>query len=301
MAAERGVYSGEGRRGAGRFADQRRATDASPSGGRAGTLVAEVAIGQRSGITVARGISSHAADDVGTDRFTKVGVLATILIVLAGSAAQLINYGFFDQRIGALGSGSDGGVFGAVGDIAVAAAAVSAWLVAARVRSARPVAAVLAGLLTFLAVDQAVGLHDHIPHWLAFYLPVLLASFVCLVAVARGIPWRPRHRVDHGAGRAVVERLVGVGLALLIFSFLLHLFGERLLLDLGVSDTTGLAVQVKAVVKHGTEVAGWLLIALGLLRLGLLSRRHPDAAAPPGVLRQAGHAAQPRLPRHEPR
>ena len=135
---------------------------------------------------MARGISSYAADDVGTDRFTKVGVLATILIVLAGSAAQLINYGFFDQRIGALGSGSDGGVFGAVGDIAVAAAAVSAWLVAARVRSARPVAAVLAGLLTFLAVDQAVGLHDHIPHWLAF----LPARAPRVVRMPRGgSPW----------------------------------------------------------------------------------------------------------------
>jgi phage shock protein PspC (stress-responsive transcriptional regulator) len=218
-------------------------------------------------------------------RLTKVGVLATILIVLAGSAAQLINYGFFDQRIQALDSRSDGGVFGAIGDIALAAAAVSAWLVAARVRSERSVAGVLAGLLTFLAVDKAVRLHDHIPHWLAVYLPVLFGSFVCLVAVARDIPGRPRRRVDRGVGRVVVDRLIGVGLLLLIFSFLLHLFGERLLLVLGVSNTTGLAYQVKAVVKHGTEVAGWLLIALGLLRFGLLSRHDPDAVAPTGVLR----------------
>jgi Ca2+/Na+ antiporter len=218
-------------------------------------------------------------------RLTKVGVLATILIVLAGSAAQLINYGFFDQRIQALDSGSDGGVFGAIGDIALAVAAVSAWLVAARVRSERSVAGVLAGLLTFLAVDKAVRLHDHIPHWLAVYLPVLFVSFVCLVAVARDIPRRPRHRIDRGVGRVVVDRLIGVGLLLLIFSFLLHLFGERLLLVLGVSNTTGLAYQVKAVVKHGTEVAGWFLIALGLLRFGLLSRHDPDAVAPTGVLR----------------
>jgi hypothetical protein len=34
---------------------------------------------------------------------------------------------------------------------------------------------------------------------------------------------------------------------------------------------------LKAVVKHGTEVAGYLLVALGLLRLGLPRRRHPDA------------------------
>jgi hypothetical protein len=45
----------------------------------------------------------------------------------------------------------------------------------------------------------------------------------------------------------------------------------------GGRNTTGLAYQIKAVVKHRTEVAGWLLIALGLFRLGLPRRGHPDA------------------------
>ena len=206
------------------------------------------------------GISGRKASHVGTSRFTKLGILVTIVIVVAGSAAQLINYGFFDQRIPALDPGSDGGVFGAVGDIALAAAAISASVLVARVRSARPVVVALAGLLTFLAADKVARLHDHIPHWLAFYLPVLAAAFMCLVAVARG------HRGD---GPAVVGRLIGVGLLLLVFSFLLHVFGKRLLLDLGLSDTTGLAYQAKAAVKHAAEVAGWLLIALGLLSLGL--------------------------------
>jgi hypothetical protein len=211
-------------------------------------------------------ISRRAAAHVGMSRFTKLGILATIVIVVAVSAAQLINYGFFDQRIPALDPASDGGVFGWVGDIALAAAAVSAWVLAARMRSARPVAVVLAALLTFLAVDDVVRLHDHIPHWLAFYLPVLAAAFVCLVAVARG---------SRGQGPVVLDRLIGTGVVLLVFSFLLHLFGRRLLLELGLSDTAGLAYQTKAAVKHGTEVVGWLLIALGLLRLGTPVTRHP--------------------------
>jgi hypothetical protein len=222
------------------------------------------------------GISSRTAGDVGTNRFTKLGILVTIAVVLAGSAAQLINYGFFDQRIRALDSASDGGMFGAIGDIALAAAAVSALVLAARVRSARTVAVTLAGLLTFLTADKVAHLHDHIPHWLAFYVPVLGASFMCLVAVARGLSGRPQFRVDRGSGRPVVDRLIGVGLLLLAFSFLLHLFGERLLLAIG-ANSTGLAYQIKAVVKHGTEVAGWLLIALGLLRLSSPRRRNPDA------------------------
>jgi hypothetical protein len=237
-------------------------------------LVAAVDV-ERSGIMMISGISSRTVGDVGTNRFTKLGILVTIVVVLAGSAAQLINYGFFDQRIRALDSSSDGGVFGAIGDIALAAAAVSAWVLAARVRSARSVAVALAGLMTFLAADKVARLHDHISHWLAFYLPVLVASFICLVVVARGLSGRPQFRVDRDAGRPVVDGLIGLGLLLLVFSFLLHLFGERLLLALG-ANSTGLAYQIKAATKHGTEVAGWLLIALGLLRLGLPRRCHPE-------------------------
>jgi hypothetical protein len=224
------------------------------------------------------GISGRMAGEIDTSRLTKFGVIVTIVVVIAGSAAQLINYGFLGQRFPALDPGSDGGVFGVTGDIALAAAAVSAWILAARMRSARSVAVALAGLLTFLATDKVARLHDHIPHWLAFYLPVLVASFVCLVAVGRAFSGRPQAHAGRGAGRHVMDRLIGAGLLLLVLSFFLHVFGMRLLLELGLSGTAGLAYQIKAVVKHGTEVAGWLLIALGLLRLGLPRRRCPDTA-----------------------
>ena len=61
----------------------------------------------------------------------------------------------------------------------------------------------------------------------------------------------------------------------------MHVFGPRLLLDFGVSDTTGWAYETKAAVKHGTEIAGWLLIAIGLLRLGLPRSGHPHAVEDP--------------------
>ena len=186
----------------------------------------------------------------------KLGTLAAMVVVLTASAADLINYGLLGERVAALDPGSYFGVFGIAIDIALVAAAVSAWILAAPSPAARPVAAVLAGLLTFLAADQVTGLHNHIPHWLALYLPVLVASFVCLVAVARGLS---------GGSRS---RLISSGLLLLVLSFFLHVFGPRLLLDLGLSDSTGWAYQVKAVVKHGAEVAGWFLIAFGLFELG---------------------------------
>ena len=239
-------------------------------------------------MTVARRTSGRATGDAGANRFTKAGVLATILIELGASAAELIAHGL-GLNIPMLDSASDGGVFGALVDTAVAAAAASAWLVTARVRSARPVAVVLAVLLTFLAVDQVAGLHDRIPHWLAFYLPVLLAAFVCLAAMARGVPGLPPVRAGQGPEGAVIRRLVGVGLGLLVFSFFLHLFGERLLAGLGASSPAGWAYQVKAVVKHGTEVAGWLLITLGLLRLGLAGGLRSRAVMAPAVPRANAH------------
>jgi hypothetical protein len=241
---------------------------------------------------VARSSPSRAPCGTKADRFTRIGVVATILVVLAVSAAGLIDHGF-DLNIPALDSASDGGVFGALVDVGVGAAAASAWLVVARARSARSIATVLAVLLTFLAVDQVFGLHGHVPHWLAFYLPLLLASFVCLVAIARGLPGLPRVRTVQGAADTVVERLVGAGLVVLVFSFLLHLFGERLLADLGASSPAGWAYQVKAVVKHGTEAAGWLLIALGLLRLGLPGRFH---SAHHEARHAVARATAPRLP-----
>jgi hypothetical protein len=241
---------------------------------------------------VAGSSPGRARCDTKADRFTRIGVIATILIVLAASAAEFIAHGL-DLNIPVLDSASDGGVFGALVDVSVGAAAASAWLVAARARSAGSVATVLAVLLTFLAVDQLTGLHDHVPHWLAYYLPLLLVSFVCLVAIARGLPGLPRVRTGQGAADAVVERLVVAGLVVLVFSFLLHLFGERLLAGLGASSPAGWAYQVKAVVKHGTEAAGWLLISLGLLRLGLPDRFH---AAHHGGRRAAAGATAPRLP-----
>ena len=223
------------------------------------------------------GISSRTVGDIGTNRLTTFGVTLTVAVVLAGSAAELLNYGFFNQRFPGLDPGSDGGVFGTIGDVALVAAAFSAWVLAARVRSARSVAVALAGLLTFLATDKVARLHDHIPHWLAFYLPVLVVSFICLMAIARASSGRLQVHPDRGAGRLAMDRLIGAGLLLLAFSFFLHVFGQRLLLDLGLSDTAGLAYQIKAVAKHGTEVAGWLLVTIGLLRFGVSRRRSPES------------------------
>jgi hypothetical protein len=177
------------------------------------------------------------------------GIAATVALVLAGTAAQLINYGL-DLHVGALDSSSDGGAFGVVGDIALASAAFAAWLVLARADLRRPAIVALPVLLTFLAVDKALHLHDEIAHWHVYYVPVLAATFAALMLVGQQLPARS-------------TRLVVVALALLAISFLIHLTGETVLDKLGLA-ADGWARQLKAVIKHGAEVAGWFIIALAL-------------------------------------
>jgi hypothetical protein len=103
-------------------------------------------------------------------------------------AAQLIGYGFFHGRVQALNSVSDGGLFGLVGNISIAAAALAAWVVFIRVRPATIAILVLLPLLTFLAIDKVFRLNDHIPDWLVFYLPVLAVTLLPPPPAARHLP-----------------------------------------------------------------------------------------------------------------
>ncbi len=179
-----------------------------------------------------------------------IGIAATTGIVLAGTAAQLIGYGLFHGRVPALNSASDGGLFGLVGNISIAAATLAAWFVLLRIRPTTIATVALPLLLSFLTIDKISRLHDHIPGWLVFYLPVLATTFVAIAATARMLPLRS-------------FQLTAIALAFLVGSFLVHEYGAWLLSHVGGS-TTGWLYQTKAVVKHGLEVTGWLLVTLGL-------------------------------------
>jgi hypothetical protein len=222
-------------------------------------------------------LSGHSASSAGTGRLIATGIAAATGIVLAGTAAQLIGYGVFHGRVPALNSASDGGLFGLVGDISIAAATLAAWIVLIRVRPVTVATVALPPLLTFLTIDKIFRLHDHIPGWLVFYLPVLAATFVTLTAVARRLS-------PH------CFQLTAIALALLTGSFLLHQYGEWLLYHLGGSGY-GWMYQVKAAMKHGLEVAGWFFISLGLA-VGLREHDGLRVSVSTGVSRVIGSVAQ---------
>ena len=185
-----------------------------------------------------------------TNRLITAGVVATGAVVLAGTAAQLIDYAFFHGRVAALDSSTDGGIFGVVGDVSLGLAAAAAWTALLRMRPVTAATVALPPVLTFLAIDKVFRFHDHIPHWIVYYLPLLAAAFVAALSIARRLS--PR-----------CLRVTVTALALLAAAFLINRTGEWILREIGASNN-GWLRQVKAVVKHGSEVAGWLLMALGL-------------------------------------
>lgn len=181
-------------------------------------------------------------------------LLATLGLVIAATAAELVNYAF-RLDVPALDASGDGGAFGAIGDAALWCAAITAAVLAARVRGRVNVA--LAILLTFLALDKTLRLHDSVAHWPAYYLPILCATFACLVAAARRLP-------------PPSARLMIWAVALLAVSLLVHFSGDTVLERLGATGE-GWPYHLKAVIKHGSELAGWLTVTLSLA-LGVPAR-----------------------------
>jgi hypothetical protein len=192
----------------------------------------------------------------------------TIAVVAAGTVAGLANYAL-RLEVDVLDSSSDGGAFGLVGDLALASAAIAAWAVLGRVRPRAQATAVLAVLLSFLALDKAFRLHDEIAHWPDYYLPILGATLTALLLVARRLPAESRP-------------LIVFGLALLGISLLIHFTGDTVLEKLRASDE-GWAHQLKAAIKHGAEVAGWLMVTLSLVLGAVAAADHGrQARARPG-------------------
>jgi hypothetical protein len=197
-------------------------------------------------------------------------------VVVAGIAGQLVDYAVFDLRIGVLNSAADGGAFGVVGELAAASAAAAAWLLAGRARRNGWVLLPLAVLLSLLAIDKVLRLHDHVPHYSLFYAPALVATFACLVRLLLCAP-RP------------LARILAVGLLLLGVSFTLHVVGEALLSGLWPRHAEGVR-EAKAALKHGCEVQGWFLIAIGFTSSALHGRRVPDVVVGRGSRTDARRA-----------
>jgi hypothetical protein len=195
-------------------------------------------------------------DGWATDRVLVAGVALALAALVAQIVAQIVDFTVYDLRIDALNSNLDSSVFGVLSlaaEIAMACAAAfrafeseyrGRWLV---------LAAIAAALVAVRAAAPGSAMTVAAP---------VAVMFVLVWSLTSSDPARAR-------------TLVRVALCLLAFSFVVHVVGLKIVNSLGY-DGNSWPYQVKSLLKHGAELAGWILLATGIsasARAGL--RRSP--------------------------
>jgi len=180
-----------------------------------------------------------------TDRILAVGLCVAIVAALAQIITQVISFAAYDDSIGALNSDVHASIFGIVSLVAMGAAAAAAAVRAREAANPRPWW-LLVGILTVLLAVRAALPDD--PAALSAPLAIVFVGFWVLTANDS-----PRART-----------MVRVALFVLLFSFVIHVIGPKLVTELGYGYNTW-PYEIKGMLKHSTEIAGWVLVAAGML------------------------------------
>ena len=195
-------------------------------------------------------------------RVILIGLLVTIAMVAVQAASQVLDFSVFDLRIRALNSDKHDSVFGVASLLAqMAVAAASVWR-GNRVERHRwawfGLGALVAGLVLIRGLTT-------------FNASALALPLACVLLLLCWLTWR-----DPGAARAVVW----AGLMLMVTSLLLHKVG--LAADSSTASDYTWAYQITGMVKHGAELAGWMLLTTGIIA-GIRDRPVPEVT-PQGSL-----------------
>jgi hypothetical protein len=197
------------------------------------------------------------------DSFLAAAVWGALALSIGNVVAQTVDFGVFDLRYQALNSNTHASIFGAVSLVACGLAVAVSFAVARK--HDRPAAL----LLPFaLAVVLALRVWRP-PHVLFLALPFTTISLVML--------WR------EGAGRD--QTFIRAGCSLLILSYVFHGLDSAATLD-----PKSWWYQIWSLAKHDAELAGWILVAGGLISIARRSSRHPSTEPLPVSLRPASDA-----------
>jgi hypothetical protein len=203
------------------------------------------------------------------------------LAALAAVAAQSVAFGLDPE------AGRDGGLLDALSVVAIGAAACACLVRSVVGPGARGRFGFLAAVLAFLAVDDAVAVHERFTHFAAStlgvsargdalfllpYLPLIALAAIALLACARDA---------HGDVRA----LLSTSIALLAASLGFRVAVALLLAAGATADSWQKAVGGAAI--HDAELAAWLLLAAGVAA----GAARPRAAQRVAVRRRASSSA----------
>lgn len=220
------------------------------------------------------------------------GTALVACAVVAQSALEALH--FFGVESRALFDANDDRSLGAFASAGTAGCAAGGLLVLFRLRG-RWVTFLLAAALALLAVDDVAAVHettaravmkwsriDAPDHWT---VPFLLGPLLAFVALALWLgPWpnrRSARTVRAGVavlGAAVAYRVAG-GLVLLLSSV----------------DSGRRTREAAALAQQNIELAGWLLVALGVLQAVRTARPQSRPLRPPSDQSKAAATLQERL------
>lgn len=173
------------------------------------------------------------------------GVLVSAAMFALLAAGQLIDYGVFNLRIKALNTDTHASVFGVASLLAeVAAAAAITWR-ASRTDRRRWTWFALGALVAALVLFRGLA---------SFDAATLAAPLACVLLLVCWLTWP-----DPRAARTVVW----AALVLMATSLALHQVGEAA--DVVNHSGYSWSYQLVTVAKHGCELAGWLLVATGII------------------------------------
>jgi len=169
-------------------------------------------------------------------------VLAGTVIVMF-AASQAVDFGVFNLRFHWLDADRHLSIFG-IASLLAQAATAAACVLHARVVMDRPRA--------WLALGLLLGVLIPIRALTAFNASVLAVPLACVFALLFVLTWHS------GTSR----RIVWVALLLLALSLLLHKVG--LDADSSTASDYTWSYQTLGIIKHGAELAGWILAATGV-------------------------------------
>lgn len=183
-------------------------------------------------------------NSMSTERVVSIGVLITLAAVIAQTASQALDFGVFDNGLRAIDSNYHGSIFGVASLLAQAATVA---VIAARAtwggrRAGWLLLAALVGVLLILRIADA---YEALP-----LLPLVAVVVLLFWRLTADDPARPR-------------AIIWGALLLLGFSFALHPIAPNVHSLSSAGNTW--VFQIKAMLQHGAEFAGWMLLATGTI------------------------------------
>ena len=205
----------------------------------------------------------------------RFGLAIAAITVTAQAVAHVIGVHLLDDRYLNLNADDELGLPAWVSSSATFAAAFAAFLLALMQERIDASVLVLAGLLAFFSLDDAIAVHERLGEkvgdalgygetserliWLILFMPLFALAAILLFGTAWRLPGQ-------------LAALVFFGLVLLLFALATELVSS-VLYELVDVERGSWADTIEVVLEESAELAAWILIATALLTAVLMGAR----------------------------